>query len=359
MLSLALISLVTTIPSTLSASPKAAKQIVVEQRVEELEWRQKMLKATTPAEKQLLLEQQPNNASYGKRMVSAIAQSLNDPWTMEYIIWLLRHHPTLSAQGTVNLTKYIEQSHGQSQDLGKFCLALVDAGNHDPAAASNNHLLQKKIAFLESIVNSERTNVVRGQACLALSAILGQLGDSATINRRRIDLIRKSIIHAANTDIDGIPLSSIAKEEIYKMTKLSKGVLAPKLAGQDSQGRPLKLDDFTGKVIVLVFWTSWEQANETLNFLEKLQGTYDGQPVQIVGVNRDNVSVLRQLEQAKRTTGVNFSDPQAKLSHQYRIQASPICYLIDQQGYIQYKGQLGSFVDLSISALLAPESQKK
>ncbi|WP_018969593.1 peroxiredoxin family protein [Rubritalea marina] len=356
---LALLSLTLLPKITLANDAQTAKQIVVEQRVEELEWRQKMLKAQTPQEKLSLLEIRPDNEAYGKRMVAAIASSLNQAWSMEYIIWLLRHHPTLSAKGTINLTKYIEQYHAGSPELGKFCLALVDAGNSDPQATASNHLVQKKIAFLESIVDSDKSKVVRGQASLALSGILGQLGDSSSINRRRLDLIRVSIIHAADTDIDGIPLADIAKEEIYKMTKLSKGVQAPMLVGKDSNGLPLKLSNFAGKVIVLVFWNSWEQAPDTIKFLNKLHQTYQRQPVQIVGVNRDQAATLRKFLQETPVAGVHFSDPEGQLSYQYRIQATPSCYLIDQQGYIQYSGQLGSFVDLTVSALLAPNPEKK
>ena len=37
----------------------------------------------------------------------------------------------------------------------------------------------------------------------------------------------------------------------------------------------------------------------------------------------------------------------------YRVVQSPVCYVLDEKGVIQYNGQLGSFVDLTVTALLA------
>ena len=38
---------------------------------------------------------------------------------------------------------------------------------------------------------------------------------------------------------------------------LARGQLAPNIVGQDADGRPLKLSDFRGKVVVLDFWANW------------------------------------------------------------------------------------------------------
>ena len=35
------------------------------------------------------------------------------------------------------------------------------------------------------------------------------------------------------------------------------GSPAPEIEGEDFDGRPLKLSDYRGKVVVLSFWTSW------------------------------------------------------------------------------------------------------
>jgi hypothetical protein len=57
---------------------------------------------------------------------------------------------------------------------------------------------------------------------------------------------------------------------------------------------------------------------------------------------------------AQKTSGKNFSDPNGDLYKIYRVTESPVCYVLDDKGVIQYNGLLGSFVDLTVSALLAP-----
>ena len=141
------------------------------------------------------------------------------------------------------------------------------------------------------------------------------------------------------------------------MTKLSKRATAPELVGRDSRSQSMRLSDFRGKIVVLVFWTSWEQPIEVLDYLRKIEKNYSGANVQIVGVNRDSLSDLREIEMAQKTSGKNFSDPNGDLYRVYRVTDSPVCYVLDAEGVIQYNGQIGSFVDLTVSALLAPDEK--
>jgi cytochrome oxidase Cu insertion factor (SCO1/SenC/PrrC family) len=38
---------------------------------------------------------------------------------------------------------------------------------------------------------------------------------------------------------------------------LAKGDIAPEIQGQDSDGKPFRLTDYRGKVVVLDFWATW------------------------------------------------------------------------------------------------------
>lgn len=352
-LSLTLCTLVAACVSLFAGSPQGAERIVKEQRLAELEWQQQLLSAITPEQKKKIYEARPNNAVYGQRMVREIGNSLTSAWTMPYAVWLLNFHPELSAGEVSNLIAFVDGSHRKSPYLGEFCIALAAAGESSPEAASKMKLTQKKIKFIESVVHSELSKVVRGQACLALSAQLAKMGDSPEINKRRLDLIRKVIINAADTKIGEMTVADLAKEEIYRMTKLSKGATAPELVGTDSSGRQMRLSDSRGKVVVLVFWSSWEQSLEVLEYLKKLETTFQGQQVDIVGVNRDSLKNLREIEMAQMAVGKNFTDAAGKLFNIYRVVQSPACYVLDEKGVIQYNGQLGSFVDFTVTALLA------
>ena len=363
MLILILVALAGISLSAIAGTPQSAERIVKEYRLAQLEWQQQMLAAETATQKRAVLEKRPDLGAYCTRMVGEIGSALHQKWTMPYIIWLLNHHAELTEREVRNIIGLVEKSHMDSPLLGKFCIALAPAGKSSaqPAQASITgklvNLTMEKIRCIESIIDSQRNNSLRGQACLALSGVLASMGDGAEINKRRLDLIRKAIINAADTEIGELTVADIAKEEIYRMTKLSKRATAPNLIGKDSRSQPMKLSDFRSNIVVLVFWTSWEQPIEVLDYLRKLEKSHMGKNVQIIGVNRDSLSDLRELEMAQKTSGKNFSDPNGDLYKVYRVTDSPVCYVLDDKGVIQYNGPLGSFVDLTVSALLAPSKK--
>ena len=46
------------------------------------------------------------------------------------------------------------------------------------------------------------------------------------------------------------------RKELFEIRELSIGKPAPEIAGEDVDGQPMKLSDFRGKVVCLIFWTS-------------------------------------------------------------------------------------------------------
>lgn len=62
-------------------------------------------------------------------------------------------------------------------------------------------------------------------------------------------------------DVTNIPFQTSvaeqAKSELYELRHLSQDKLAPEIQGQDQDGRPLKLTDYRGKVVLLYFWQEY------------------------------------------------------------------------------------------------------
>jgi hypothetical protein len=52
-------------------------------------------------------------------------------------------------------------------------------------------------------------------------------------------------------------LGDTAKNELNELRNLGIGKTAPEVAGEDIDGKSLKLTDFRGKVVVLDFWGDW------------------------------------------------------------------------------------------------------
>ena len=59
-------------------------------------------------------------------------------------------------------------------------------------------------------------------------------------------------------DVTNIPFQTSvaekAKRELHELRHLSQGKRAPEIQGQDQAGRPFKLTDYRGKVVLLYFW---------------------------------------------------------------------------------------------------------
>ena len=356
---MSLLAISATAVSTLLGSPAGADQVFKEHRLAQLEWQQQLRSATTPEAKATLFAQRPNGAVYGKRMIGEIGNALKSEWTMPYAVWLLNFHTEIKPQDVLHLMGFVEDHHMKSPELGKFSIALVGAGVSHPQKAQTLGLMPKKIGFIEKVVKNGPLKVVQGEASLALSAMLGRMSAEPVVTKRRFDLLRRAIIDSADSKINDLTVGDLAKEEIYRITKLSKGVVAPELTGTDSSNTAFNLSDYRGKVVMLVFWSSWEEYLRTLQFLTGVQKQHQGSVLEIVGVNRDTLPNLRELVKADKTVGRTFSDPTGKLFGVYRVVNAPWCYVIDQKGVIHYNGAVGSFAELTASALMAPEPVKK
>jgi hypothetical protein len=52
-------------------------------------------------------------------------------------------------------------------------------------------------------------------------------------------------------------LGAAAETELFAIRHLSVGGTAPDIEGEDVNGKPLRLSDYRGKVVVLDFWGHW------------------------------------------------------------------------------------------------------
>ncbi|MEI7029504.1 TlpA disulfide reductase family protein [Streptomyces pratensis] len=119
-------------------------------------------------------------------------------------------------------------------------------------------------------------------------------------------------------------------------------VAAPKLDGNDLEGKPLDLADYRGKVVVLNVWGSWcgPCRLEAKYFAQVAKETAD-QGVQFVGINtRDSQrDAAVNFEKDYGVTYPSFFDPIGKLILRFpkgtlNPQAIPSTVVIDREGKI-------------------------
>ena len=194
--------------------------------------------------------------------------------------------------------------------------------------------------------------------------------------RKRLTALRKAIIQSSDVVIgssrrivgtrfveDGVEgivagggttVAKLAEDELYIIQHLSKGRIAPDLIGVDSGGRPLKLSDHKGKVIVLLFWNNtMPEGIQVVKITAAMARKFQSRPFIVIGVNSDTLKELRDLEADSTIPWINFSDPTNKLAEQYRVGVRPLVYVVDGERKIHYAGAPGSFAELTADALLS------
>ncbi|HEX6866740.1 MAG TPA: TlpA disulfide reductase family protein, partial [Caulobacteraceae bacterium] len=129
----------------------------------------------------------------------------------------------------------------------------------------------------------------------------------------------------------------------FRRASLSKLVIpprpgpAPDVPFLDASGRPVRLADFKGQVVVMNMWATWcPPCKEEMPTLAKLQAVYAAQPVAVVAVSVDRD---RDLAEAKAELAANpplklYRDPGYKLAFglEPRAQGFPTTVIYDRQG---------------------------
>ena len=85
------------------------------------------------------------------------------------------------------------------------------------------------------------------------------------------------------------------------------GKPAPPIAGTDLDGRPVRLADLQGNVVLVVFWASWCLNNaEEVSRLDAVYAAYRDRGLRIVGINLDSLEEGGKTPDAVRSAVRHF-----------------------------------------------------
>jgi peroxiredoxin len=337
-----------------TATPEAAERVQRGYQLSMEKWVLESRLATTSAERLKAEQSRPDARKAAADMWLLISPALDKEWTLEPAAWFLRmtggmvnraddgsSTPAFATE-TEAILKALENHHLGSGKLQPMCMSLAQGG--DP----------RRLNLLEKISNSHPDAAIQGVASLAAAMAMKSLGDEPELLRKRLSHLRKAIIQSSDVDINGNTVAKIAEDELYVIRFLSKGRVSPDLSGTDSAGRPLKLSDFKGKVVVLMFWHSNDpELDRVIAVTAAMTAKFRDKPVEIIGVNHDPLAKLRAMQADGVVTWRNFSDPEFKLSNDFRVGMWPLVYVLDGDRKIHHVGSPGSFVELAAEALAA------
>ena len=149
-------------------------------------------------------------------------------------------------------------------------------------------------------------------------------GDSAC--RPAVDLAQK--------------LASLAHGEIAALTMATAPLRLPDLTFEDADGKPRKLSDWHGRIVLVNLWATWcVPCRKEMPALESLQTRLGGPDFEVVAVNidtRDPEKPRNFLKEANLTRLGYFTDQKAKVFQDLkaigRALGMPTSVLVDGEG---------------------------
>ena len=135
-----------------------------------------------------------------------------------------------------------------------------------------------------------------------------------------------------------LALSVFALSVAAQQPKPWSGGPTPALALEDVRGRPVRLDDFRGKVVLVNFWATWcEPCRDEMPSLQRLRQTLAGRPFEVLAVNlaepRSRVEAF--LERMPFDFPV-LLDQSGDASRSWRARILPVTFIVGPDGRIRY-----------------------
>lgn len=124
------------------------------------------------------------------------------------------------------------------------------------------------------------------------------------------------IVQASTKPAQDAGLTAVARGEMKKLTLPLEATIAPTHAFVDAAGKPVRIADYKGKVVVLNLWATWcPPCVAEMPTLAKLAAAYEGKPVVVVAVSVDQAKDVEKARAfiAKHPPLGFYSDPEMKM----------------------------------------------
>ncbi|MHC5537111.1 TlpA family protein disulfide reductase [Singulisphaera rosea] len=137
-------------------------------------------------------------------------------------------------------------------------------------------------------------------------------------------------------------LSSGVVGPLFELRHLAPGSKAPEIDGDDLRGKPMKLSDYRGKVVVVSFWGTWCVPCMALVPEENaLVAKMAGRPFVLLGVDSDeDLDKVRRIMDERGITWPSWRNMGSKagpISTSWNVQGWPTVYVLDHRGVIRWK----------------------
>jgi len=154
----------------------------------------------------------------------------------------------------------------------------------------------------------------------------------------------------------GRTMGADAKGHLHEIRDLGIGKTAPALTSVDLNGKPVRLGDLRGRVVVLDVWATWcGPCCAMIPHERELVKRLAGRPFELVSisVDEDRQTVIRFLEKEPMPWTHWFNGPDGLVIEELNVWSFPTIYVLDETGVIRYKDVRGEQLDRAIDKLLS------
>jgi len=141
---------------------------------------------------------------------------------------------------------------------------------------------------------------------------------------------------------------------------LTREKMAPAFAVRTLQGKVLSLDNQQGRVVLLDFWASWNDASKNeLPRIQKIVQQFQGQPLVVLSVSLDTDEAKWQTFVALHgMTWPQYWDKGDQMANTFGVRSLPQYFTIDARGVLRSEDMgAGSDLDGHLKKLLAQAMQ--
>jgi thiol-disulfide isomerase/thioredoxin len=213
--------------------------------------------------------------------------------------------------------------------------------------------------------------IIRDEAVRIYEEVISEYGDIPYVTWRHREL--EALLNEPAPQWNGKPLTDQrrhsleatlaikrtlgqeAADRLDVMLNLAVGRTAPEIDGTDMDGKPLRLSDYRGKVVVVVFWGTWCGPCMALVPREReLVARLKGQPFALLGVDcQDDRETARKAMAREGMTWPSWydgADDPGPIAKRYHVRGYPSMFVIDAKGIIRARSPF--LVDQDVDKLL-------
>jgi thiol-disulfide isomerase/thioredoxin len=199
---------------------------------------------------------------------------------------------------------------------------------------------------------------------------LTALADLVTTDVDQITQESEKLLEQVARDFADVPISGrrnartlgeLAKGHLHEIRDLAVGKPAPDLTSSDLDGKPVRLADLKGRVVVLDVWATWcGPCREMIPHQRELVERLKNKSFTLVSISVDEKreTVVEFLNKEPMPWVHWFNGPDGRIVADLNVGFYPTIYVIDEKGVIQYKDVRGKLLDQAVDALLKEAERK-